>query len=142
MAIDREQAVELLRGLHAAQNAFYGGGDKGAVRALLAPDVVWTVPGSSAIAGTHRGRDAVLAYFVQRRDLARGTFRMHRRDVLVGRGNAFAALTDGTALITGVAHAWSTVGLYELDAFARIAVCHLLPLDPSSFDAIWAGRAA
>ena len=55
-----------------AQSAMYRGGDRDAVRELLAPDVVWHVPGESAIAGDHRGRDAVMAYFDRRRALAGG----------------------------------------------------------------------
>ena len=50
----------------------YRGGDREAVRERLAPDVVWHVPGESAIAGDHRGRDAVMDYFDRRRALAGG----------------------------------------------------------------------
>lgn len=139
MAMDRGGAVELLDRLHAAQNAFYSGGEDVALRALLAPDITWTVPGASPIAGTYNGLAAVFAYFARRRDLAGGTFRMHRYDVLSGDGNRIAALTDGAATIAGSQHAWSTVGLYEIDEAERIAACWLLPLDAHAFDEIWTG---
>jgi hypothetical protein len=71
----------------AAQNEFYGGGDEQALRGLLIPDITWTVPGTSPIAGVYRGADEVFSYFRCRRDRAGGTFRMHRRDVLVGDTN-------------------------------------------------------
>jgi ketosteroid isomerase-like protein len=128
--------MEVLERLHAAQAAFYSGQDSSAVRTVLTDDIEWHVPGANAIAGDYHGIDAVLDYFTRRRDLARGTFRMHPRDVLVGEGDHVAALTDGTATIDGVEHSWSTVGLYRLRG-DRICACWLLPLDPAAFDAIW-----
>jgi ketosteroid isomerase-like protein len=132
-----ERPVALIDALHAAQNEFYGGGSDAALRRLLTPDIVWTVPGASPIAGVYRGVDDVFAYFARRRDLATGTFRMHRRDVLVGKGRRVAALTDGTATVGGREHEWSTVGLYEVTEDGRISACWLLPLDQHAFDAVW-----
>jgi ketosteroid isomerase-like protein len=128
--------MEVLERLHAAQAAFYSGTDSTAVRSVLTDDIEWHVPGQNAIAGDYRGIDEVLDYFARRRDLARGTFRMQPRDVLVGKGDHIAALTDGTATIDGVERSWSTVGLYRLRG-DRICACWLLPLDPPAFDAIW-----
>ena len=51
----------LLERLHAAQGAFYAGGPPEPLRALLADDIVWTVPGDNAIAGRYEGADAVMA---------------------------------------------------------------------------------
>ena len=133
----RERAVSLLDRLHAAQNAHYGGAPGAALEQLLTHDITWHVPGVSPIAGTYRGQAAVFAYFDRRRDMAAGTFRMHRRDVLVGDGDRIAALTDGSATIRGVDRHWSTVGLYEITATGQIAACWLLPLDPAAFDEIW-----
>jgi uncharacterized protein len=134
--MDRAEAVQLLRQLHAAQGALYAGGEEAPVRALLTDDVRWHVPGRNAIAGDYHGVDAVLAYFRRRRDLAGRTFRMHPGDVLVGDGARIAALTDGTAMIGGIKRHWSTVGLYEIRD-GRIGACWLLPLDADSFDDIW-----
>jgi ketosteroid isomerase-like protein len=128
--------MEILDRLHTAQAAFYSGEDSTAVRSVLTDDIEWHVPGSNAIAGDYHGIDAVLDYFTRRRDLADKTFRMHRRDILVGSGDTVAALTDGTATIDGVEHRWSTVGLYRISG-DRIAECWLLPLDAPAFDAIW-----
>jgi hypothetical protein len=136
--MDRAAAEHVLERLHAAQAAFYCGGDESLVRAVLAPDIEWHVPGRNAIAGSYRGPDAVLAYFARRRDLANWTFRMHPRDILTGDGDHVAVLTDGTAVIGGTERHWSTLGLYRLDA-DRVAACWLLPLDPAAFDAIWSG---
>jgi ketosteroid isomerase-like protein len=135
--MDRAAAEALLARLHAAQGEFYAGGAGGPLRALLAPDVEWHVPGANAIAGDYRGADEVMAYFARRRDHAARSFRMHPGDVLVGEGDRVAVLTDGTATIGGRDERWSTVGLYRL-AGERIAGCWLLPLDPAAFDRIWA----
>jgi hypothetical protein len=134
--MNRDAAVALLDQLHRAQNEFYAGGEPGALRELLADDIIWTIPGASPIAGTYRGLAEVLGYFRRRRALAAGTFRIARRDVLVGAGNRIAALNDGTATIGGIEHRWSTVGLYDIDA-QRVAACWLLPLDAVAFDRIW-----
>jgi ketosteroid isomerase-like protein len=137
--VDRAHAEAVLARLHAAQASFYAGEDSAAVREVLTDDIAWHVPGENAIAGDYHGVDAVLDYFTRRRDLADRSFRMHPRDILVGSGDTVAALTDGTATIGGVDHAWSTVGLYRLDG-DRIAECWLLPLDARTFDAIWSLR--
>ena len=140
--MDRAAAVALLDRLHRAQNDFYAGGSADALGELLTPGITWTVPGHSPLAGIYRGRPQVLGYFSMRRDLAARTFRLQRRDVLVGDGDRFAALTDGRATIAGAEHHWSTVGLYDAvglydDAGQQVAACWLLPLDPAAFDAIW-----
>lgn len=134
----REPAARFIGELHRAQERLYAGGDVDPVRSLLVPDVVWHVPGRTPIAGDHEGIDAVIAYMLRRRDLAERTFRMHPRDLLVGEGETFAALTDGSAVIAGRAREWSTIGLYRLRG-DQLAECWLIPFDQEEFDAIWSG---
>ena len=134
--MDPGTALERLRRLHNAQAVFYAGGPAEPLRALLTRQVIWTVPGDSPIAGVYEGIDAVLAYFARRRDMASRTFRMQCIDVLAGEGDHVAALTDGKAVLGGVTHTWSTVGLYRFRE-GRVAACWLLPLDPREFDLIW-----
>ena len=122
--------------LHEAQGSLYAGGDPEPVRAVLTEDVMWRVPGHNAIAGEYRGIAAVMDYFLRRRDLADRSLRLHPGELLVGEGEHVAMLTDGSAVIDGVEHRWSTVGLYRLRG-ERIAACWLLPLDPVAFDEIW-----
>ncbi len=135
--MDRDRAIALLDELHEAQNEFYAGDDGAPLRRLLTPDIAWTVPGESSIAGSYHGIDAVFDYFRRRRELAEGTFRMHRRDILVGDGDRLAALTDGTATIGGEQRHWSTVGVYDTVDERRISACRLLPFDQREFDSIW-----
>ncbi len=80
------RATQAIAALHDAQNALYGDGEDSLIRVVLAPEIRWTVPGHSPIAGTYLGFDAVVAYMHRRRALAHGTFRMHRRDLLIGQG--------------------------------------------------------
>jgi SnoaL-like domain len=126
----------LLKRLHAAQQRFHAGGSADELGELLDPDVRWTVPGHNAIAGRYAGIEEVLRYFERRRDLASHTFRMHVREILTGRRNHIAALTDGTALIRRRSERWSTLGLYEFRR-ERLRACWLLPLDAEQFDRIW-----
>jgi ketosteroid isomerase-like protein len=126
----------MLESLHRAQNEFYSGGSDEGLRQILAPDIVWSVPGNNSISGTYRGIEEVLNYFSRRRAIANDTFQLHRLDVLVGDGEKIAALTDGQATIRGTAYTWSTVGLYEVIEKA-VRACWLLPLDPEEFDDIW-----
>ena len=135
--MERGAALEVLRALHAAQGDFYAGGPAAPLRALLAPDVEWHVPGRNAIAGHYRGIDEVMAYFARRRDQAGRSFRMLPREVLTGDGDHVAVLTDGVAVVGGREERWSTVGLYRLGG-GRIAACRLLALDQAAFDRIWA----
>jgi hypothetical protein len=135
--VNRNEALDLLDRLHLAQNEFYAGGEATALRGLLAPDITWTVPGHNRIAGVYHGLDEVFGYFGRRRDLAGRSFRMQRRDVLVGEGDHLAALTDGTATVNGSERKWSTVGLYLARGHGQIGACWLLPLDQGRFDAIW-----
>lgn len=139
--MERERAASFIEALHRAQEDLYAGGAVDPVHSLLAADIVWHVPGRTPIAGDHEGIDAVIAYMLRRRDLADRTFRMHRRELLVGEGEHFAALTDGSAVIAGRQRAWSTIGLYRLRG-TRLAECWLVPFDQAEFDSIWSGAGA
>ena len=137
--MDRARATAFIDELQNAQQELYGGGGADPVRRLIDPDIIWHVPGESPIAGRYEGPEEVIAYMVRRRDLADGTFRMRRRELMVGEGEHFAALTDGIATIDGRRREWSTVGLYRLRA-ELLAECRLLPFDQAQFDEIWGAR--
>ena len=117
------------------QSAMYRGGDAGAVRELLAPDVVWHVPGVSAIAGDHRGRDAVMDYFERRRAIAGGAMAIVAGERLVS-GDVVIQLADGEVERDGERLRWRTAGVYRLDG-ERVAEAWLIPLELAEFEAVW-----
>lgn len=134
--MDRRAAQDVLDRLHRAQNEYYAGGPDTGLADVLSADVQWSVPGHNALAGVYIGLEEVLRYMRLRRRLVGCTLRLVRRDVLVGRGQRIAALTDGLALCSGSVHTWQTLGLYEVDR-DQIRHCWLLPLDVEAFNAIW-----
>jgi ketosteroid isomerase-like protein len=127
--------ARLIRDFHAAQNRFYAGGDQETVRAMLAPDVAWHVPGRSALAGDYVGRDEVLRYFAGRRKLARATFQIAVRQVLADDQRA-VILAGGQLQRDGAILAWEIVGVFRIAA-GTIAECWVLPFDQYAFDKIW-----
>ena len=126
----------LIRDFYREQRRFYAGeASSERLEALLAPDVVWHVPGRSAIAGEHRGREGVLRYFERRRDVARNSFRIEPGTLLAG-DELVVHFATGRAEIDGSSRRWETIGVFRI-AGGRIAECRLLPFDQYAFDEIW-----
>jgi ketosteroid isomerase-like protein len=130
-------SLALVEELHRRQGEMYAGGPVEPVLELLAPDIVWHVPGSSPIAGDHRGVPQVVEYFEKRRQLAHATMRMHPGKV-VQEGDAVAQFVGGGATLGGTAVTWQTMGIYRVDVEnRRIREVWLIPLDGEAFDRIW-----
>jgi uncharacterized protein len=129
-------AADLVREFHLVQGRFLAGGDVEPMLTLLADDVVWHVPGRSAIAGEHRGREAVRAYLEQRRARAADTFRIDVK-ALLSEGDLVIQLADGTVEREGRRSSWRTVGVFRVHG-ERIAECWVVPFDLYAFDEIWA----
>jgi 2'-5' RNA ligase len=128
--------VSVVRRFHAAQAQVYAGeAPLALVREVLAQDVVWHVPGRSAIAGEHRGVDAVLAYLDKRRRMTDSTFRVTVHGVAV-IADRVVQLAGGRASREGRELQWETVGVFRV-AQGRIAECWLVPFDQAAFDEIW-----
>jgi limonene-1,2-epoxide hydrolase len=130
-------AAQVVDAFYAEQRRFYAG--EAAAQDLtrfLAPEIAWHVPGHNAIAGDYRGREAVLAYFRRRRDLAQRSFVITPRGT-VADANRVVHFADGEAELGGELRRWRTVGIFEV-ADQHIAECWLLPFDQDAFDAIWA----
>jgi RNA 2',3'-cyclic 3'-phosphodiesterase len=127
--------VSVVRRFHAEQSRSYAEGAVEGVRELLSEDVVWHVPGRSAIAGEHRGRDAVLAYFDARRRMSGATFRVTVHGI-ARIGERVVQLAGGRAEFGGRETTWETVGVFTVRD-GRIAECWLVPFDQDAFDEIW-----
>lgn len=129
--------VSVVRRFHALQARVYERGQGlEAIRAVLSDDVVWHVPGRSAIAGEHRGLEAVLEYLDTRRRMTDATFRVTIHGVAM-IGDRVVQLAGGRALRDGGEGTWETVGVFRVTA-GRIAECWLVPFDQAEFDRIWA----
>lgn len=102
---------------------------------LFADDIVWHVPGRSAIAGHYRGKDAVMEYVRRRQELAAGTFEIEVHDVLANDDWGLVIAT-GRARRGGEPHKWRAHGLYRFRA-GKIAARWVLPEDQYQFDEIW-----
>jgi 2'-5' RNA ligase len=127
--------VSVVRRFHAEQARAYELGDLSGVADLLCDDVVWHVPGQSAIAGEHRGRSAVLDYFARRRRLTDATFQVHVHGAALIDGRV-VQLAGGSAVRDGRDVSWETVGVFSVRD-GRIAECWLVPFDQRAFDEIW-----
>jgi ketosteroid isomerase-like protein len=121
---------------YGVQRRFYAGEDTAdELRGLLSEDVAWHVPGRSPIAGHYRGRDAVLAYFADRRDRASATFRVQPRGMLAD-DERVVHFAGGRAERGGRTWEWETIGVFRVEA-GQIAECWLVPFDQYAFDEIW-----
>ena len=127
--------VAVVRGFHVAQGRAYAGGDLSELRDWLTEDAVWHVPGRSAVAGDHRGVEAVLSYFERRRAMTDETFRIQVHGVQL-IGDRIVQLAGGTAVRDGSPVRWETVGVFRVSD-GRIAECWLVPFDLYEFDEIW-----
>jgi RNA 2',3'-cyclic 3'-phosphodiesterase len=136
--------MSVVRRFHAVQAKVYAASsssssssdsDSDSMRDVLSEDVVWHVPGTSAIAGEHRGVDAVLEYLDTRRRMTDSTFHVtvHGMAMIAGR---VVQLAGGRASREGREVCWETVGVFRV-ADGRIAECWLVPFDQAEFDAIW-----
>jgi ketosteroid isomerase-like protein len=138
MAAGASGNAELVAELHRRQGQMYAGGSIDPVLELLADNIVWHVPGTSPIAGDHRGHHGVATYFERRRKLARATMRMHPGPLLAD-GDAVVQLVDGSAELGGKRVEWRTAGVYRIRA-GRMAEVWLVPLELELFDRVWSPR--
>jgi 2'-5' RNA ligase len=128
--------LSVVRRFYAAQGRVYAAeASADTLREVLHDDVVWHVPGRSAIAGEHRGIEAVLRYMETRRRMTGSTFRVtvHGAALIADR---VVQLAGGRAVRDGVEVTWETVGVYRVVA-GRIAECWLVPFDQQAFDRVW-----
>jgi uncharacterized protein (TIGR02246 family) len=111
-------------------------GDLPALLGLFADDAVWHVPGSMALSGAHRGRDAIVAFLRGTAELTAGTYRVELLwtvaddDHLAAVYRATGERPDGRTLDVEQAL------LVELDD-GRWKVVRAQPLDQAAFDAFW-----
>lgn len=109
--------------------------DDETVSEMLALDIVWHVPGRSAISGVYRGRAEVMEYVRRRRERADDTFEVTVHDVLANDRHGLV-IASGRTTRHGKTMEWRAHGLYRFQD-GQIAECWVLPEDQSVFDEIW-----
>ncbi len=103
----------------------------------LDPDVVLHVPGSHALAGTHRGPDGVLAFVDGTRARTDSGETIEVLDVLAGgRGTAVHCRVTATRGERRLDN--STIHLLRL-RHGRVTEIHLHNFDGAAVDAFWSG---
>ncbi len=103
--------VELWR---KASDAF-SRGDMDAVRGFWSDDVVYHFSGSSVLAGDHKGKDGVLAFFGKVAELTAGTFRIVGVHAVLANDDHVVALLHLTASRQGRELSWNDVNVYHVD---------------------------
>ena len=123
-----EQTVRRLFGGFARKDAF-------AMRGVFAEDAVWRVPGTSTMAGTYEGRDAIFMFLGRLPKQTGGTYSARLIDVLVSDDRA-AALYRATGTRDGRTLDLEQLLLFRLeDGLIREVLA--LPSDPATFEAFW-----
>jgi uncharacterized protein len=103
------------------------------LRSLLAPDVVWTIPGISRISGDRQGTEAVAA---QLQTIAKAGVNVEVLDVLAGAQHV-ATLQRNTARDGDRALDILVVNLFEVRD-GEVASMRTFPSDLRALEAFWA----
>lgn len=116
--------------------AAQGRGDIESVRAALADDIVWHVPGKNLLSRDYRGPDEALGFLARARELSGGTARPQLVDILTGENYVTVlvrmyAEREGRKL-DGSFQAWA----YRI-ADGKIAEIWFLVEDRYEVDAFW-----
>ncbi len=109
--------------------------DAFALRDVFSPDAVWTVPGEGAMAGVHRGREAIFRFLGRLPKETDGTYRSRLVDVLVS-GERAAALYRASGERNGVRLDLDQLLLFRLED-GLVHEVLALPSDPAAFEEFW-----
>ena len=80
--------VELFKDVYAA----FTTGDMDRLAELIAPDVVWHVPGTNLISGEYGNREAIFGRFSKIFELSQGSYRPQLHDILANDDHTVALL--------------------------------------------------
>ena len=111
--------------------------DVAVVAALLAEDVVWTVPGDVPVAGEHRGRRPVVRFLGQTSRLTEGTYRSELRYALGDGDRAVAVYRATGRRPDGRTLDLDLILLCRVED-GRLVEVRAVPTDQAAFEAFWA----
>ena len=114
----------------------FGKGDLEAIRADLAPDIVWHVGGNSPLTGDYKGIDDVFALFGRFFTETGGTLKNEVHDVLANETHGVvmfkqSAERNGKKLETNIVH------IIHLDPEGRIKESWFFPEKAAEVDQFW-----
>ncbi len=113
----------------------FGEGDMETLTELFDPDATWHVPGESPIAGDHKGRDAIFAFFGQLAVLSNGTFKVETHDILADDEHG-VGLSNSTGSREG-----KELNIKEIQVFhlkdGKVTEAWSFPEDTRASDEFW-----
>jgi ketosteroid isomerase-like protein len=107
-----------------------------ALRALFAPEAVWTVPGDGVMGGVYRGREEIFRFLGRLPKETAGTYSSQLIDVLASDDRA-AALYRASGERNGRRLDLDQLLLFRLE-HGLVQEVLALPSDPAAFEAFWA----
>ncbi|MDP3713701.1 MAG: nuclear transport factor 2 family protein [Mycobacteriales bacterium] len=114
--------------------AAFGRGDLDTIRATMTDDAVWTNAGTSALAGTYRGWDAISGMFGALFERTGGTISMQVVSVLADDAHA-CAIYDSTSTIAGQTQTNRFVLVQEMTPDGKARATQTLAYDQAAADA-------
>ncbi len=123
-----------------AREAFaaFARGDLDTVRAGMTADCTWVNAGTSPIAGTHQGWDAISAMFGRLIEVTDGTFSMNVLSTLAD-DRFVVTIYDATSTINSRTDTQRFVLTDEMTADGKVSATQVLAYDQAAADAHWAG---
>jgi len=112
-------------------------GDMAGLVGLFADDAVWHVPGSNAMAGDYRGRDAIVAFLRRTAELTGGTYRVELLWVVADDEHTVAVYRAQGERAAGRTLDIEQALLIELRD-GHWADIRAQPIDQAAFDSFWA----
>lgn len=110
-------------------------GDFAAIAELIDEHATWRVRGRSAVAGEHRGRDAIFAFLARTAELSGGTYRVEPRWI-VGDDEHVVAIYRASGAREGRTLDLEQVLLVRVAA-GRWVEIDAIPFDQYAFDEFW-----
>lgn len=118
--------------------AAFGAGDLDTVRASMTENCTWTNVGSSVIAGSFQGWDAIVGMFGRLLETTGGTFTMSVVSTLADDDRA-VAVYDATSTINGRTDTQRFVLIDEMTPEGKVSATQVLAYDQARADAHFAG---
>ena len=118
MVVGATENLELVRRGYAAFSA----GDMDTLQGLFRPDIVHSVPGTSKIAGDHKGTADVLALYGDLFSLSEGTMSVELEDVLSDGGDRVIAIHAAKASRNGATRTSRDCLLFTLEGGKIVSI--------------------